>query len=87
MAAVIGSPYITLKPDLPLLLKNGYCRGDNPNQDDLLWLLHGPSSGAAEARRASFGHRQQGVLLVLFSLERDALKAWRHVDHQVLSIV
>ena len=33
------------------------------------------------------GTDSSGVLLVLFSLERDALKACRHVDHQMLSIV
>ena len=35
------------------------CHGDNPNQDDSLWQLHGPTSFAAEARRASSGHLQQ----------------------------
>ena len=34
----------------------------------------------------SFAGRS-GVLLVLFSFERDALKACRHVDDQMLSIV
>ena len=33
------------------------------------------------------GTYSYGVLLVLFSLERDALKACRHVDDQVLSIM
>ena len=35
------------------------CHGDNPNQDDSLWQLHGPTSFAAEARKASSGHLQQ----------------------------
>ena len=39
--------------------KTGCCRGDNPNQDGSLWQLRDPSSGAAKARRASSGHRQQ----------------------------
>ena len=30
---------------------------------------------------------RSGVLLVLFSLERDALKACRYVDDQVLNVV
>ena len=33
------------------------------------------------------GTDSSGVLLVLLSLERDELKACRHMDHQVLSIV
>ena len=36
----------------------GCCRGDNPNQDDLLWQLRDPSSDAAEARK-SFSVLQQ----------------------------
>ena len=49
----------------------GCCRGDNPNRDDLLWQLHGPTFCAAEARTAFSGHRQQlRTDLTLQPLER-----------------
>ena len=73
---------------LPVPTSAWCCRGVgcNPSQDDLLWQLRDPSSGAAKARR-TLGSDSNGVLLVLLSLERDALKACRHVDDQVLSIM
>ena len=69
------------------MVVTGCCRGDNPNQDDSLWQLRDPSSGAAEARTASFGHRQQLRTDLTLRPLRDALKACRYgrsgVEHRV----
>ena len=52
-------------------IKTGCCRVDNPSQDASLFQLRDPSSGAAEARTAFSGHRQQlRTDLTLRPLER-----------------
>ena len=48
-------------------------------------MIHLPAQ--QELVKHLLGSDSSGVLLVLLSLERDAMKACRHVDHEMPSIV
>ena len=65
----------------------GCCRGDNPSHYDLLWQLRDPFTAQQKLVEHLLDTDSCGVLRVLFSFERYALKAWRYVAEQVLSIV
>ena len=71
----------------PLLLQNGSCFGDNPTRTTRFGSFMVQPPAQQKLVEHLLGTDSSCELTGLFSLERDALKACRFMDHQMLSIV